>query len=76
MVLPKLILEPNFLSELGIVKNSDNVIDLNFGAGMGLGSNLEAGVSLPLFFAPKIVFGTIGFYGMYDLTDLIKKKIY
>ncbi len=73
LVLLPMVLEPRLDMILDFIslKGIDNQFLTRMGAGFGIIDNLEAGLSIPMMFTPKVRVGDLNMYGMYDLTSLL-----
>ncbi len=75
MTLPRLTLEPQLYFDIFIVNNADNWFTMYLGAGFGITDDLEAGLELPISFAPDAYAG-LGLYGMYELGPYVSHQLF
>ncbi len=77
LVLLPMVIEPrlDMILDFISIKSMDNQFLTRMGAGFGIVDNLEAGMSVPLMFTPKVRVGDLEMYGMYDLTWLLNDVV-
>ncbi len=78
MALPKMTLEPKGELDLDFftVEGADNWVSIRAGTGLGVTDRVEAGMSLPLSFAPEAKAGDLQMYGLYELDRYVEGKLH